>query len=775
MSGMFKYTILLFICLIKLNLIAQTVVWSNDFSNSNDWTISNDPNGNPPHTNGGWIFDVSPSQNLVHMGGFLKELDFYSPSAANGFIKINAPCNGGTQNSSIYFNSTINLSLYPNVYIDFQEFYSDNLIPPINQQNVSSSIIYSIDGGNTWSELLFTNHEFGSLGVTSNPAHAYVDLSGQIGGHSNVKIGFKLTESYCTRAWIIDDVKLITVPNSDVINEEAYVYRNNFNPTLGGLNPTLGVEMRYSKIPKSQLTPFSIKSRLGLLSTQPQNNISSTASLNGVYNSTNANIQLNPFFRDTFTYTSPLVFPNSTGIYTFQCNVNSIQDVNPLNNNILSDPIEITNDVYAFDDGICRRLGYFNNNLAFETGNLFEIFQSSTLNSIQFFVHPSTTIGISYYVKLYKLNNSTGAFDSIGRSSNFIIAPNQLNTFVSVPLTLPLDANENYIATVGSPGTNLPGQGLIIGHSNVESYLSGYFHNYGAQGQGNWYTHFFHPMVRMEIANCQFPTTPSICLTGVDSATNKNRIIWEKPLQSGIDSFFVYKETNVANIYSKIGATDYLDSALFIDVNSNPSVQSERYKIAIFDSCGTVSPLSEPHKTIHLTINQGSGNSYNLIWSHYEGIPFASYNIYRGTSLNNLTLLTTIQSNLNSYTDLNPPLGNVLYQIEIVSPVICDPTKSMDFGSSRSNITDNNFGQLFSMIDNYFSLYPNPANDQITINTDESLMGKEYSILDQVGKLVSKGSLINANTTLSLNNFSNGMYTLQIEGKGRKTFVIQKD
>ena len=79
------------------------------------------------------------------------------------------------------------------------------------------------------------------------------------------------------------------------------------------------------------------------------------------------------------------------------------------------------------------------------------------------------------------------------------------------------------------------------------------------------------------------------------------------------------------------------------------------------------------------------------------------------------------------------------------------------------------------MIDNYFTLFPNPANDQITINTDESLIGKEYSIFDQVGKLVAKGSLINANTTISVNGFSNGMYILQIEGKGRKTFVIQKD
>jgi PKD repeat protein len=74
-----------------------------------------------------------------------------------------------------------------------------------------------------------------------------------------------------------------------------------------------------------------------------------------------------------------------------------------------------------------------------------------------------------------------------------------------------------------------------------------------------------------------------------------------------------------------------------------------------------------------------------------------------------------------------------------------------------------------------FEIYPNPINAQMTISIDESLIGKEYSIFDQVGKLVSKGSLINANTKLSLNVLSNGIYTLQIEGKGRKTFAVQKD
>jgi hypothetical protein len=74
-----------------------------------------------------------------------------------------------------------------------------------------------------------------------------------------------------------------------------------------------------------------------------------------------------------------------------------------------------------------------------------------------------------------------------------------------------------------------------------------------------------------------------------------------------------------------------------------------------------------------------------------------------------------------------------------------------------------------------FSIYPNPAKDQITINGDVSLIGKIYLVFDQVGKVVYKGSIDKASTLLSVTNFSNGVYTLQIDGQCRKTFVVSKE
>lgn len=74
-----------------------------------------------------------------------------------------------------------------------------------------------------------------------------------------------------------------------------------------------------------------------------------------------------------------------------------------------------------------------------------------------------------------------------------------------------------------------------------------------------------------------------------------------------------------------------------------------------------------------------------------------------------------------------------------------------------------------------FTLFPNPATDQITINGEGSLIGKTYLVFDQVGKVVYKGSIDKAITSLSVTNFSNGVYTLQIDGQGRRTFVVRKE
>ncbi|RLD45021.1 MAG: hypothetical protein DRI86_06220, partial [Bacteroidetes bacterium] len=195
------------------------------------------------------------------------------------------------------------------------------------------------------------------------------------------------------------------------------------------------------------------------------------------------------------------------------------------------------------------------------------------------------------------------------------------------------------------------------------------------------------------IVSNSFLNPPNICIVGVDSL-NHNRLVWERQNNALIDSFYVYRESFIAGQYNKIGALSFSETSLFVDINSNPAVQAYRYKIAAVDTCGGQTLLSDYHKTIHLTINAGLNGSWNLIWDGYEGFVFNTYRIYRGTSTNNMSLLTQLPSSSVSYTDLNPPTGVVYYQIEVVKASGCypDTTSSKantNYNTSRSNTANN--------------------------------------------------------------------------------------
>ncbi|MCF8414766.1 MAG: PKD domain-containing protein [Crocinitomicaceae bacterium] len=277
------------------------------------------------------------------------------------------------------------------------------------------------------------------------------------------------------------------------------------------------------------------------------------------------------------------------------------------------------------------------------------------------------------------------------------------------------------------------------------------------------------------VVNASFMSSPNVCVVGMDSLTNENRIVWEKPLTLGIDSFYVYKETNVSDVYTKIGATAYNDLAVFLDQNSNPAVQAYRYKLTVLDTCGTETLLSDFHKTIHLTINAGVGGAWNLIWSHYEGLTFGSYNIYRGTDPTNISLLTTIQSNLNSYTDLAPPVGPVYYQIEIVNPNSCDPTKVVNYSVSKSNIVNNGVNGINALANSTVHVYPNPTSKDVTLEITDELLGKDYYLTDNTGRIILSGQFRALKETINLEQISTGVYFIKIDNNANLIYKIVKN
>lgn len=264
-------------------------------------------------------------------------------------------------------------------------------------------------------------------------------------------------------------------------------------------------------------------------------------------------------------------------------------------------------------------------------------------------------------------------------------------------------------------------------------------------------------------ANTSAMPAPDICVVGMDSLTGKHKLVWNKTASTAIDSFIVYREGSVANQFDRLAAQSYTAFSTYLDNTSNPATQAYRYKLSLKDTCGIESLQSAYHKTIHLTINAGMGGAWNLIWNHYEGFTFGTYNIYRGTAPNNITLLTSIASGNNSYTDLTPPNGQIYYQIEVVNPNSCNPTQKVmtNYSSSRSNIETVMSTSIEGYQDvlNSIQVMPNPFQNEVTIHIGK-VNSKEFNltVTDILGKTVCSKTDHNPVQTINLSDLNNGVY-----------------
>ena len=72
-----------------------------------------------------------------------------------------------------------------------------------------------------------------------------------------------------------------------------------------------------------------------------------------------------------------------------------------------------------------------------------------------------------------------------------------------------------------------------------------------------------------------------------------------------IDYYNIYRETSQANIFEVIGAVAYEDSSVFVDLISNPMQRPYKYKLSAVSISDMETNLSNYHRTIHLTINEG--------------------------------------------------------------------------------------------------------------------------------------------------------------------------
>jgi len=95
--------------------------------------------------------------------------------------------------------------------------------------------------------------------------------------------------------------------------------------------------------------------------------------------------------------------------------------------------------------------------------------------------------------------------------------------------------------------------------------------------------------------------------------------------------------------------------------------------------------MSDYHETIHMQTTQ-NGAVVDMLWDNYEGFGFNYYRILLdSTGLDNWVAFDSVTNANFTYTDIDPPSGNVRYQVEVVHTSGCTADKVKNFNSSKSN------------------------------------------------------------------------------------------
>jgi len=283
------------------------------------------------------------------------------------------------------------------------------------------------------------------------------------------------------------------------------------------------------------------------------------------------------------------------------------------------------------------------------------------------------------------------------------------------------------------------------------------------------------------------PPAISICMVTVDPATQHNVIVWDKSSTKKIASYNVYKESTAPGVYSKIGSVMADSLCQYVDLLSNSLVQSWRYEISQVDSCGGESPLSLPHKTMHLTINVGATGGYNLIWDNYQGLAFSKYYVYRdvvaGIASN---IIDSVLNNGNfTYSNTPPASGNYYYHMGIDNPGGCTPSiMAINYNASKSNtgtVTYVGIPTIDAEI-NSFDVFPNPNTGMFNLNISLANRRQEVDVrvLNTMGQVMYSDTYYevsgNLKKQIDLSTYSKGIYLVQIvtaNGSMYRKVVIQ--
>ena len=186
----------------------------------------------------------------------------------------------------------------------------------------------------------------------------------------------------------------------------------------------------------------------------------------------------------------------------------------------------------------------------------------------------------------------------------------------------------------------------------------------------------------------------------------------------------------------------------------------------------------------------GNGKDQDLVWADYNeqgklivtwrdrrnaatnGFWNADYDFYYATSTDNGQSFSPNQlltGQLIPFDSLTAENGNDFMSCVYTGDTLC--TAWGDTRNGKMNIyfsktvVSTNTGIGFSQLDgeeSLFSVFPNPVINQLNVQVDQKLIGKQLAVYDTEGKRVYTQTLSNRNVQLKTSQWTSGFYVLKI-------------
>jgi|GEM_PF-6954957 len=259
----------------------------------------------------------------------------------------------------------------------------------------------------------------------------------------------------------------------------------------------------------------------------------------------------------------------------------------------------------------------------------------------------------------------------------------------------------------------------------------------------------------------------SPCLVTVDSLTQEYKITWEQLPPNPVDYYGITRTDAFGNhiVIDTVHATSLSE---YIDYGADPNVHLEEYGIITYDTCTTFWTDNQVVRPVFCQSSLSTQNTVNVSWTSYVSTnnnSAAYYIIYRGPSFSNMTVIDTVGTFINNYTDINPLVGTSYYKIGVGLSAPCIPSRMNAVAvQSYSNaapitvvgINENSFTNV--------SLFPNPTDGTISLNNvNQPCL---LRVLDVAGRVVYEQLIgVSPSQQIELGFLEIGMYSVTLENE----------